>query len=175
MTELNLKETLSDDEKSRMNRGAWLEEDSSAPVELFDCRHDTITPEDEVDAAKWKIEVGRSVLMVKPAFRCVEGGVNTANRIGRDNFKFVLDASGAVDEEPGSPYADSNAKTKGALYGMLRAFHGGKDNMPDDGPVFLLVNNFDKVRGLQARCDISPVVTSAKGNDYQSFRSWKQI
>lgn len=166
MTDLNLRETMTDTEKARLNRGAMLDEDTQCLVEMADNRWDIITPETSEDAASWKVYLGRSILVVRPSYRVVTG-VNPTGRFGKDKFTFILDDNGDVEEGLGN-----NDMIKDILNGVLRAFFGGKDKMPDKDPVHILVNEFELVRGLQARCDIT-AGASAKGTQYNNFRSWK--
>jgi len=171
MTELNLREKMSDTEKARNARGAILDDDKGALVEFADRRFDVITPETEEDAASWTsggdtLEYGKSVLILRPSYRIV-AGTNPTGRFGKDKFTFFLDENGDIEEGVGN-----NDMVKGILLSVLRCFFGGKDNMPDMDPVYLLVNKFELIQGLQARCDITGH-SSARGTSYNQFRSWK--
>jgi len=133
---------------------------------MADVRHDVVTPETQEDADSWGVDLGRSILIIKPSYRVVVGS-NPTGRFGKDKFTFILDSSGDVEEG-----YDKNNMIKGILSGVLRAFFGGRDKVPDLDPVHILVNEFELVHGLRARCDITQG-ESAKGTQYNNFKSWK--
>ena len=166
MTDLNLREKMTDSEKARAAQGAILEAEEGCLVEMSDRRFNVYTPETEEDAAAWKVKLGHSILIINPSYRVVSG-VNTTNRYGKDKFTFVLDASGDVEEGYGK-----NDTIKGILLSVIRAFMGGKDNVPDLDPVHIMINQFELIHGTQARCNITQG-ESDKGTKYNNFGSWK--
>ncbi len=168
MTDLNLRKQMSDTEKATLKRGSTLEADTQCLVEMADCRVDVIDIETDEDAASWGTDVNHNVLIIKPSYRVVSG-MNPTGRYGKDKFTFFLDASHDVEEG-----YKNNDMIKGILSGVLRAFFGGKDKVPDLDPVHIMAEQFDLVQGLQARCDITQG-ESAKGTQFNNFRSWKIV